>query len=247
MQRPSAGGQRLDARARPRDLPRAAGHGAACVRASITSDPRQPQCLCSTKLPDAVDVGRRIGARERHPEKVVQRCGRQTRCRRPRPPAESDSADGQRRAGRPVAPSRWSPLSDALPANGRPCNGQHARQAKPAAAKAARAAVRPASSVGKLRAQRPGGRDHQLRAFVQAGARVVERVDRRAGLKVQVAPPVDALEQMPQETRRCRERRAPGSSSRGHDQQILGQRQLPLAQHGVGQREQFGRTARALA
>ena len=70
------------------------------------------------------------------------------------------------------------------------------------------------SSVGKRAPRRADGGDHQLRAFVQAAARVVERVDRGAGLKVQVASPVDALQQMPQETRRCRECRAPGQSSR---------------------------------
>ena len=43
--------------------------GAWCglLRASITSDPSQPQCFCAIKDADAVQVGRRVRARERHP------------------------------------------------------------------------------------------------------------------------------------------------------------------------------------
>ena len=44
-------------------------------RASITSGPRQPQCLFCCEGVDAVDVGGGVGARERDPEEVAERFG----------------------------------------------------------------------------------------------------------------------------------------------------------------------------
>ena len=37
----------------------------------------QPQCFCCVKLADAVNVGGRVRARERHPQQIVQRPGRE--------------------------------------------------------------------------------------------------------------------------------------------------------------------------
>ena len=94
----------------------------------------------------------------------------------------------------------------------------------------------------QLAARRPDGGDHQLRAFVEPAARVVERVDRRAGLEVQIGSPIDALQQMAKKRRRCRGCPAPDRLP-GDDQQILGQRQLPLAEDGVGRGQQLLRPA----
>src|SRR5262249_50819364 len=83
-----------------------------------------------------------------------------------------------------------------------------------------------------------GGGDDQLGALVEAGARVVERVDRRARLEVQVGLPIDALQQVAEEGRDVVDVEfrvvLPGD-----DEQVLGQRQLPLAQEGVGAGEEF--------
>ena len=55
--------------------------GAWCglIRASITSDPRQPQCFCRVERFHAIHVGRRIAARERDPNEIIQRAGRELR------------------------------------------------------------------------------------------------------------------------------------------------------------------------
>ena len=69
--------------------------------------------------------------------------------------------------------------------------------------------VRQAQIARQLRRQRPArrtnGGEHDLRAFVQAAAGIIQRVDRRARLEVQVARPVDALQQMREESVGCRE------------------------------------------
>ena len=119
---------------------------------------------------------------------------------------------------------------------------QHARQTHPRVAEAVRQPQTAGTCVGQLAPHRPRGGDHQLRPFVQPRARIVQRVDRRAGLEMQVGPPVDPLQQVPEERRDVVD-----VESRivlpGHDQQILGQRKLPLAENGVGAGEQFLRLA----
>src|SRR5438128_993671 len=52
---------------------------------------------------------------------------------------------------------------------------------------------------GELALRWSNGGNHQLRAFVERPAGIVERVDRRLGLKVQVAPPIDTAEQVAEE------------------------------------------------
>ena len=46
-----------------------------------------------------------------------------------------------------------------------------------------------------------GGRDDDLGAHVERIPRVIERVDRRLGVKVQIAPPIDAHQHVPQKRR----------------------------------------------
>ena len=58
---------------------------------------------------------------------------------------------------------------------------------------------------------------------------------------MQIAPPIDALQHVPKK-RGDVVNVERGIVLAGHDPQIFGQRQLPLPQHGVGQRQQFGRT-----
>ena len=88
-----------------------------------------------------------------------------------------------------------------------------------------------------LRADR---RDHELAALVERAARVVERVDRGLGLEVQVAPRIEAREHVREERRHVvdRERWVVAAV---RDQQVLRERHLALAEHGVRLREQLGR------
>src|SRR5207253_754906 len=50
----------------------------------------------------------------------------------------------------------------------------------------------------QVAARRAGGGNHQFRARVQSAPRVVERVDGRARLEVQIAARVDTFQQMPE-------------------------------------------------
>ena len=73
-------------------------------------------------------------------------------------------------------------------------------------------------------------------------ARIIERVDGRLRLEVQIARPVDPLEQV------AEERGDVVNIQRGivlarHDQQVLGQRELPLAEDRAGGREDLLRPA----
>ncbi len=97
-------------------------------------------------------------------------------------------------------------------------------------------ARRQAQLGGQLRRQLPplrsGGGDHHLGALVEAGPRIVEGVDGGPGLEVQVAPPVDPLQQVAEEGRNIVDIERRSVLARG-DQQVLGQGQLPLAEQGV--------------
>ena len=100
-------------------------------------------------------------------------------------------------------------------------------------------------ATGKRPQRRAGRRDHHLRAFVQPPAAVVERVDGGAGLEVQIAPPIDPLQHVAEELGHVADVQLRVVLA-GDDPQVLGQRQLPVAQQGVGQREQFPRPAALL-
>ena len=102
-----------------------------------------------------------------------------------------------------VSPSRRADR----PAPGRPgCRaGRPAGRAKPSGRR------RSGGDLGRQRpALRAGGGDHDLRALVEAVARVVERVDRRPGLEVEVGRPVDPLQDVAEEAPGCRGCRGPG-------------------------------------
>ena len=94
----------------------------------------------------------------------------------------------------------------------------------------------------ELPAPRPGGGDHDLRPLVQPVPRIIEGVDRGPRLEMQVAGPVDPLEQVAQERGNVVnvERRIVLARD---DQQVLRQRKLPLAEDGVGGREDLLRPA----
>ena len=151
------------------------------------------------KAPMPVDVGRGVRARERDPEEV-----------RSRPRGELavvDDHDQREAADRVVGTERPAERGDVAGRRGdRAVPGRPGCRAAPAAgSRKPSGRRRPAgSSAGSVAAARAGGGDHDLRALVQAVARVVERVDRRPGLEVQVVRPVDALEQVAEERRRCR-------------------------------------------
>ena len=81
-------------------------------------------------------------------------------------------------------------------------------------------------------------RHHHLRAAIEPRARVVEGVDGGAGLEVQVAAPVDAFEQVAKKPGHVARAQA-GIVVLGDDEQVLGQRELPLAEDGVGLGEQL--------
>ena len=95
-------------------------------------------------------------------------------------------------------------------------------------------------ATGSVRTRGTGRGHHQLRALVQPVAAVVQRVDRGAGLEVQVPPPIDPLQHVAEEVGHVADVQLRIVFA-GHDQQVLGQRQLPLAQQGVAQREQLPR------
>jgi len=80
---------------------------------------------------------------------------------------------------------------------------------------------------------RAGGGDHDLRALIQAVAGVVEGVDRGPGLEVEVGRPVDPLQDVAEEGRDVVDVEV-GVVLLGGDQEVLGQRHLPLAEDGVG-------------
>ena len=155
---------------------------------------------------DAVHVGRRIAAGEGRPEKVVQRRGgelavvddhhqRETLTRRCDPTPAQNGATAPR-------PRR------ALSRIRRPLDRQHAGKAEPRIRETVGQAEL-GSSVGRC-SPRAGRRDHELRTLVQAAPRIVERVDRRAGLKVQVASASRPVPAGAAEMAECRECRATG-------------------------------------
>src|SRR5262249_21039997 len=83
-----------------------------------------------------------------------------------------------------------------------------------------------------------GDGEHELRALVQSRPRVVEGVDGRARLEVQVSTRIEAFQQVP------KERRDIVDVERwvvlpGNNQQIFRQRELSLAEDRVRAGEQF--------
>ena len=87
------------------------------------------------------------------------------------------------------------------------------------------------------------GRDHELRPGIEATAGVIEGVDRGFGMEVAVATPVDPLEQVGEERGHVVGIEARGIAT-AYDEEILGERQLPLAEDRRGLCEQFGGPAR---
>ena len=85
------------------------------------------------------------------------------------------------------------------------------------------------------------GRNHNLRTLIDTRSRIVQSIHGRPGLKMQVAFPVNSLQDMPEIV--CDvmdiERRLILLS---HDEQILGERQLPLSEDCIGCRQYFLRS-----
>ena len=203
---------------------------------------------------DAVNVGRGIRPRERQPEEVFEARGGEVAViddhdQRPGPermlradrPAEPLDVVRPRRRGR-ERPDRGIAfrLQPGPRLDPRPADRDDARQADAGIAEA----VGQRDAAGQFPWQRPDRRsprgDDELRTRVESAARVVERVDRGLSLKVAVAPPVDPFEEV-------REKRPnvvgieAGGVSRGDDEEILRERELPLPEDRRGLREQFGR------
>ena len=172
--------------------------GAWCglIRASITSGPVQPQCLRSTNAPmpsmsaagfERVNVTQSQLRSDRAANSLSS-----TSTTSGNASIGSSGRNAARELGR-VGPARRGPRTTSTP--GIATRGD----VKPSGSRS------PAGiSVGRSRRFGPGDGDDELRALVQAVARVVERVDRRPGLEVQVVRPVDALQDVAEEARRRR-------------------------------------------
>lgn len=83
-----------------------------------------------------------------------------------------------------------------------------------------------------------GGGDDEFGALVEAVAGVVEGVDGGAGLEVEVAGPVDALEQVAEELVDVVDVEFGGVVA-GDDEQVFGEAHLALAEDGIGLGQQF--------
>src|SRR5450432_4109402 len=83
-------------------------------------------------------------------------------------------------------------------------------------------------------------RDHELRAFVERFARIVERVDRRVRLKMQIARWVDAREHVSKNGTHI----VNVEARRVGDEEILRERELTLSEDCVGLRKELHRTRR---
>ncbi len=241
MQRAAGGRQLIDALADGRVFDQRRG----VVRLDAGVDHQRAAAapmLVRDKTADAVDVGRRIAARERRPEKIVQRSAANslsstTTTSGKRLSGWATSIAAQNRRPRPVRlRSRRVRQTAALRRPGCPAGR--------AAGRENRSGKRQAVQIGRQAAPRRAGRgDHHLRALVQPAARVVERVDRGAGLKVQVAPPIDPLQRRAEETRRRRGRPAADCPRRRRSTDTWPATTAP-GPAGVGQGEQFPRPRR---
>ena len=121
----------------------------------------------------------------------------------------------------------------------RTLDGHHAREADPRIAEA----VRQRHERRELPRQGPPGRaaggHDELRAGIEPAARVVERVDRGLGVEVAVAGPVNPREQVRQERGHVVGVESGGIPA-GDDEQVFGERELPLAEDRRRLRQQFG-------
>ena len=241
VQRPAASGQLIDAAADGRVFDQRRGMMRLSSGRRSPTSRSSPSAFLRERL-DAVDVGRRIAARERRPEEVVQRWPRRTRCR-----------STTTTSGKPLIASLRRKLRKTARPPDRRCRGMAGPSTTRTPGNTTRGLRKPKPS-GSVRFRRnspasvrigwSGRGNHHLRALVQSPAAVVERVDRGAGLKVQVAAPIDPLQHVAEELGHVAHVQARVVLA-GGDPEILGQRHLPVAQQGVGLRQQFPRPARA--
>src|SRR5262249_6469737 len=154
--------------------------------------------------------------------------GRRSRCRRPAAPGGSPPAPragpAPRKAG--IRPRENPPRR----------SGERVFPGRPgcrAGRRGGRRSPRASASRGGGCRRGAGGGDDELGALVETGAGVVEGVDGGGGLEVEVARPVDALEQVAEEAGDVVDVEG-GVVLAGDDEQVLGQRELPLAEDGVG-------------
>ena len=203
---------------------------------------------------DAVDVEGGIRPGERQPEEILERPGREVGVvhdhderKRPQRMVGADRRTEPLDVGPPRGrggerPDRLVPLHvEPWPRfDPRPRDGDDAGQADPRAAEAGGQARTGRKRDGQLPDRRAAGGDDELRAGVEARARVVERVDRGLGVEMAIAPPVGPGEQMSEERADIVGVEARRIAA-GDDEQVLGERQLSLTEDRRGLREQFGR------
>ena len=141
MQRPARGGQGLD----PRSTSGSSTSGGAwcgLMRASITSGPRAAPVLLVDEGADAVDVGRGVGARERHPEQVASVAGRELAV-----VDHHDQREARIGSSRTEAPAERGETSSAPRAIARAPDGEDARAGPDAGRRRSRrAAASPAGA-----------------------------------------------------------------------------------------------------
>ena len=145
---------------------------------------------------DAVAVGGRVGAGEGGPEKVVEV---------PRRPGAVVYHHDQRatvdallrtEGGAEAFQGRigLAPVG----AVNRPFDNQHAGQGQLGVFEAVRQAQIAGQFGRQFPARRAGGGDDQFGAALEAAAGIVEGIDGGTGLEVQIPPPVDPFQQMPE-------------------------------------------------
>jgi hypothetical protein len=120
-----------------------------------------------------------------------------------------------------------------------PLDHQHPRQCQPRIRKSFRQRAGRSESRWPVRAHwRTNGGNDDLRADVEPFARIVERVDRRVRVKVQIPPPIDAHQHVPEERRDVVHVERFVVRAVGNPQE-LGQRKLSLAENRAGLRQQL--------
>src|SRR5690606_2479399 len=120
----------------------------------------------------------------------------------------------------------------------RPLDCQYARQYHLRIPKSIRQPQTARHFRRQLKSWRPNRSDYDLRSRIQPVARIIERVDRRLRVKMQIPCPIGPPQQMLEECPNVMYIELRIVVAR-HDQQKFGERQLPLTENRVRLSEQF--------